>query len=201
MAPRGCPSSPVPDAEEGSGAGGRPRGRTLVLLTLASIALVATTEVGPRVTSEARGRLVLTEQHPEKMLSLTIIVSAETFSAAPPPGLLVVSFQTRSDQVPDASHLPIRTTYPPDFPSTGSGGDDNSCNYGAGEFCSTWEYRRFSLTACGAECRLSIPVAVAWTEPPPGGELALDWYVAATLEYPVDATAPAGAAILVEGLP
>lgn len=168
---------------------------------LASIALIATTEVGPRVTSEDTGRLVLTEVHPERVLSVTILVSAETFSEAPPPGVLTLSFRGRFEQLPpDASHLPVRTTYPADAPSA-EASDDNSCVDAAREGCAKLEYRRFSLATCGGECRLSVPVTVEWTEPPPGGELDLEWRVAATLEYPVGATAPAGAAILVEGLP
>jgi hypothetical protein len=176
----------------------------VALLALASIALVATTPAPPRVSSEAEGNLVLTDQQPQQRLWLTIVVSAETFSAAPPRGGLHVSLKALSIDVAkdgEASRLPVRTTYPDDLIREEDVWEDNSCTYGGREWCGIDEYRQFSVAACAGECRLSVPITLEWEKPEPGGQLSIDWRVSAALEWPFDTTPPGGAAILVEGLP
>jgi hypothetical protein len=176
----------------------------MVLLALASIAVIATTEAPPRVESVARGDLVLTDEQPQQRLWLTILVSAETFSAAPTRGVLAVGFRAPSAEVAktgEASRLPVRTTYPADVARTETAGDDNSCDYGSGESCNMYEWRHFSLGACPGEgdCRLSVPITVEWAEPKAGEQLSVHWEVSAALEWPFDAKVPSGARIILEG--
>jgi hypothetical protein len=180
-----------------------PRAATLFLLVLASMALFATSETGPRVSSEVAGQLKLTERQPLAELWVTVLISAETLSREPPPGLLVLSFTAPADRVPSfgsAKRLPLDVSHPADLMEI-EGAGVNSCDDGGGEWCSRWDYSRFSLSACepGQECRLALPVTVEFTQPPVGAELVVEWRAAATLEYPVGATPPEGTAILVDG--
>jgi hypothetical protein len=179
-----------------------PRAATLLLIVLASMALLATSQAGPRVTSEAAGQLKLTDSQPGAELLITVLISAETLSQEPPAGLLVVSFTAPADTVPSvgsAKRLPLDVTYPASL-SAIEDVDVDSCDAG-GNWCSRWDYRRFTLSACqpGQECRFALPVTVEFTQPPVAAELVVEWRAAASLEYPVGATPPEGTAILVDG--
>jgi hypothetical protein len=184
----------------------RPGPVTLLILALTSVALTATSEVGPMVSSDASGRMVLSEGRPKRQLVLSVLIPSESFSGPQPSGGLRVTLRAARGDVPpfgEAEMLPVRALYPADVPPLDAedAAGTNDCSVGGRAFCQKADDRRLPLSRCdaGQECRLSVPVIVEWTDPLPGAELVLDWRAAANLAFDVGASAPSGTRIIIEG--
>jgi hypothetical protein len=184
----------------------RPKPVTLLILALTSVALAATSEVGPMVSSEASGRMVLSEGRPKRQLLLSVLIASESFSGPQPSGGIRVTFRAARGEVPpfgEAEILPVHVVYSAEVPPLDAEDAEgtNDCSVGGRAFCQKADDRRLPLSQCdaGQECRLSVPVIVEWTDPLPGAELILDWRGAANLAFDVGESAPPATRIIVEG--